>query len=134
MMGDYTDIIHLPHPEPKNHPRMPMEARAAQFAPFAALTGYDAVISETARLTDRQEVLDEEQQQLLNRQFLLLLEHIAEHPTVTITYFVADEKKAGGSYQSVTGHVKRYDDYLQLLIMSDGHQIPLHDIFEIKGI
>lgn len=133
-MGDYTDIIHLPHPEPKNHPRMPMEARAAQFAPFAALTGYDAVISETARLTDRQEVLDEEQQQLLNRQFLLLLEHIAEHPTVTITYFVADEKKAGGSYQSVTGHVKRYDDYLQLLIMSDGHQIPLHDIFEIKGI
>ena len=71
-MGDYTDIIHLPHPEPKNHPRMPMEARAAQFAPFAALTGYDAVISETARQTDRQEVLDEEQQQLLNRQFLLL--------------------------------------------------------------
>lgn len=133
-MGDYNDIIHLPHPEPKNHPRMPMEARAAQFAPFAALTGYDAVISETARLTDPQEVLDEEQQQLLNRQFLLLLEHIAEHPTVTITYFVADEKKAGGSYQSVTGHVKRYDDYLQQLIMSDGHQIPLHDIIEIKGI
>ena len=133
-MGDYTDIIHLPHPEPKNHPRMPMEARAAQFAPFAALTGYDAVISETARLTDPQEVLDEEQQQLLNRQFLLLLEHIAEHPTVTITYFVADEKKAGGSYQSVTGHVKRYDDYLQQLIMSDGRQIPLHDIIEIKGI
>ena len=133
-MGDYTDIIHLPHPEPKNHPRMPMEARAAQFAPFAALTGYDAVISETARLTDRQEVLDEEQQQLLNRQFLLLLEHIAEHPTVTITYFVADEKKAGGSYHSVTGHVKRYDDYLQQLIMSDGRQIPLHDIIEIKGI
>lgn len=133
-MGDYNDIIHLPHPEPKNHPRMPMEARAAQFAPFAALTGYDAVISETARQTDRQEVLDEEQQQLLNRQFLLLLEHIAEHPTVTITYFVADEKKAGGSYQSVTGSVKRYDDYLQQLIMSDGHQIPLHDIFEIKGI
>ena len=133
-MGDYADIIHLPHPEPKNHPRMPMEARAAQFAPFAALTGYDAVISETARQTDRQEVLDEEQQQLLNRQFLLLLEHIAEHPTVTITYFVADEKKAGGSYQSVTGHVKRYDDYLQQLIMSDGRQIPLHDISEIKGI
>jgi len=133
-MGDYNDIIHLPHPEPKNHPRMPMEARAAQFAPFAALTGYDAVISETARQTDRQEVLDEEQQQLLNRQFLLLLEHIAEHPTVTITYFVADEKKAGGSYQSVTGHVKRYDDYLQQLIMSDGRQIPLHDISEIKGI
>lgn len=133
-MGDYNDIIHLPHPEPKNHPRMPMEARAAQFAPFAALTGYDAVISETARLTDPQEVLDEEQQQLLNRQFLLLLEHIAEHPTVTITYFVADEKKAGGSYQSVTGHVKRYDDYLQQLIMSDGRQIPLHDIIEIKGI
>lgn len=133
-MGDYNDIIHLPHPEPKNHPRMPMEARAAQFAPFAALTGYDAVISETARLTDRQEVLDEEQQQLLNRQFLLLLEHIAEHPTVTIAYFVADEKKAGGSYQSVTGHVKRYDDYLQLLILSDDRQIPLHDIIEIKGI
>lgn len=133
-MGDYSDIIHLPHPEPKNHPRMPMEARAAQFAPFAALTGYDAVISETARQTDRQEVLDEEQQQLLNRQFLLLLEHIAEHPTVTITYFVADEKKAGGSYQSVTGHVKRYDDYLQQLILSDGRQVPLHDIIEIKGI
>ena len=133
-MGDYTDIIHLPHPEPKNHLRMPMEARAAQFAPFAALTGYDAVISETARLTDRQVSLDEERQQLLNRQFLLLLEHIAEHPTVTITYFVADEKKAGGSYQSVTGHVKRYDDYLQLLILSDDRQIPLHDIIEIKGI
>ena len=133
-MGDYSDIIHLPHPEPKNHPRMSMEARAAQFAPFAALTGYDAVISETARLTDRQVSLDEERQQLLNRQFLLLLEHIAEHPTVTITYFVADQKKTGGSYQSVTGSIKRYDDYLRQLIMSDGQPIPLHDIVEIKGI
>ena len=133
-MGDYSDIIHLPHPEPKNHPRMSMEARAAQFAPFAALTGYDAVISETARLTDRQVSLDEERQQLLNRQFLLLLEHIAEHPTVTITYFVADQKKTGGSYQSVTGNVKRYDEYLRQLVMSDDHHIPLHDIIEIKGI
>lgn len=132
-MVDYNDIIHLPHPEPKNHPRMPMEARAAQFAPFAALTGYDAVISEAARLTDTQIVLDDYEQQLLNQQFLTLLEHIAEHPIVTIRYFVADQKKAGGSYQLLTGAVKRFDDHLQLL-MVDGQQIPLKDIIEIKGI
>ena len=110
-----------------------MEARAAQFAPFAALTGYDAVISETARLTDRQVSLDEERQQLLNRQFLLLLEHIAEHPTVTITYFVPDSQKSGGAYRTVVGRIRKYSEPDRTILLDSGDAVPLETVTKLTA-
>lgn len=134
MMNDYKDIIDLPHPDPQNHPRMSMLSRAAQFAPFAALTGYEAAIEETARLTNDQLSLDEYHQELLNRKYLLLQEQLAEHPTITIVYFEPDTKKSGGVYRSVTGIVKIIDEYNRCLILSNGQQIPLMSIIDIDGI
>ena len=102
MTEDNSDIINLPHHVSHNHPQMPMMARAAQFAPFAALTGYDAVIHETARLTDRQVELEEYDNERLNRIFSELMDSLEEHPVVTVSYFKPDEHKAGGAYVTVT--------------------------------
>ena len=110
MKGPYDDIIHLPHPVSKTHPRMSMIERAAQFSPFAALTGYGAAIKETARLTDRKLELDEETQALLDLRQHFLLEHLAQRPEVTITYFEPDTRKEGGSYQTITARVKKLDE------------------------
>lgn len=103
MIEDYSDIINLPHHVSRNHPQMPMEARAAQFAPFAALTGYDAVIHETARLTDRQVELEEYDNERLNRIFSELMDSLEEHPVVTVSYFKPDEHKAGGGIRDCYG-------------------------------
>ena len=112
----YDDIINLPHPEPKNRRRMSMMARAAQFAPFAALTGHDEAIAETARYTDRQIEPGEAITDELNRTFALLQERIHEHPTVQVTHFVPDPRKQGGSYHTTTLQVKRLDlDHNQLI-------------------
>ena len=109
MTNDYDDIINLPHYEPKHHPRMSMWNRAAQFAPFAALTGYDAAIQESGRLTD---------------DWLGLSESGNEEMT--------DRHKAGGSYQSYTGNVKRIDEYEKHIEFTDGKKVPLDAISEIK--
>ena len=116
MKGPYDDIINLPHPVSKTHPRMSMIERAAQFSPFAALTGYGAAIKETARLTDRKLELDEETQALLDLRQHFLLEHLAQRPEVTITYFEPDAHKEGGSYQTITARVKKLDEYQRLLL------------------
>ncbi len=125
MTDHYDDIIHLPHYEPKHHPRMPMSNRAAQFAPFAALTGYDDAIQESGRLTedwiDRGEFDNEE----LNRKMEKLKSMISEHPTIAIEYFMPDSRKAGGSYQTHTGQVKCIDDYEKVIVMTDGKRIDL---------
>ena len=131
MTEDYSDIINLPHHVSHNHPRMPMEARAAQFAPFAALTGYDAVIHETARLTDRQVELEEYDNERLNRKFAELMTILDNHPEITVSYFLPDERKAGGSYNTASGTVKKIDTYEQLLWMDDGTKIPIADIMDI---
>ncbi len=107
MKEDYYDIINLPHHVSRNHPQMPMEARAAQFAPFAALTGYDAVIHETARLTDKQVELEEYDNDRLNRIFSELMDSLEKHPMVTVSYFKPDEHKAGGAYMTVSGKLKK---------------------------
>ena len=130
MTGPYDDILDLPHPTSKKHPRMSIAARAAQFAPFAALTGYGDAIKETARLTDQQLELDENEKALLNEKLLLLYQHLKEHPLVTITFFVPDTKKAGGSYQTITGSVKKLQGYERRLIMTDGTIIPIDSIIE----
>ena len=132
IMEEYNDIINLPHHVSKNHPPMPMMNRAAQFAPFAALTGYDAVINETGRLTDGFIELDENKKEQLNRRIVELMETIDEQPSVTITFFKPDERKAGGSYSTVSGQLKKVDEFNQVLVMEDDMVIPFNCIFDIQ--
>lgn len=107
--------------------------RAAQFAPFAALTGHGEAIRETARLTDEKLQLDEQEKSLLDERLRMVQEMLAKHPEITVTYFRPDQKKSGGEYISVTGWVKKIDGCHKLLSMSDGLQIPLDDIFKMEG-
>jgi len=130
----YDDIINLPHPTSAKHPRMSLYDRAAQFSPFAALTGYDDAIAETARLTDRRIELSETDLDRLNLKWQLVLEHISERPAVTITYFVPDSKKEGGKYVSVSGCVKKIDEYEQTVTMTDGKKIPLPEVIRLDGV
>lgn len=132
MNGKYDDIIGLPHPTPQNHIRMPLSSRAAQFAPFAALTGHSEAIKETARTTEQQIELDESMKELINDKLLLLEQNFEEHPLVTIIFFFADKNKSGGSYISSTGFIKKFLKYEQTLIMSDDCTIPINDIFDIQ--
>ena len=131
MNGKYDEIMGLPHHVSKTRPQMPMSDRAAQFASFAALTGYEAAVQETARLTDPRAQLDEGQIEAINRQLVYLQAHIADQPTATVTYFLPDLRKEGGAYQTVFGAVKKIDGMAQLLWMADGTKIPLPDIYEV---
>lgn len=133
MTGPYDDILHLPHPTSKRHPRMPIVDRAAQFSPFAALTGHKAAIEETARVTDRRIELDEDAKEQLDQTLQLLLERIDEQPEITVTWFSPDKKKAGGQYHTATGKLKRIDTQESRLILTDGAQIPLEDLLEIRS-
>lgn len=132
MSRRYDDIIDLPHPVSARHPHMPVSDRAAQFAPFAALTGYDAAIRETARLTDQKVEQTEEAKALLDRKQQLLLESARTHPEVTVTYFKADPHKSGGAYVSVTGHFRSIDPIKRQLVLTDKTYIPLDDIFKLE--
>lgn len=132
MSGKYDDIIDLPHPTSQNHPRMSLYDRAAQFSPFAALTGYSAAIAETGRLTDRRVELDEYEMARVDAELQRLQELLPGGPTASITYFVPDERKNGGSYQTVTGEVKRIDAVTGVIQMTDRREIPIEDVFSIK--
>ena len=129
----YDDIMGLPHHVSATRPRMSMIDRAAQFSPFQALTGYGAAIQETGRLTDRKIELSEDERIVLDMKQQILLDNIRECPDVSITYFIPDERKAGGSYVTVTGNVKKIDDYQRLLILTDRAQIPLDEIVDIES-
>ncbi|MCC8128386.1 MAG: YolD-like family protein [Clostridiales bacterium] len=130
---DYQDIIDLPHHVSATRPHMSMGDRAAQFSPFAALTGYDAAVQETARRTDRRAELDEEIKQDLSERLNLIQGNLAAAPVVEITYFVPDERKEGGAYNTVTGIVKKIDEYHRLVVLTDGTDIPIDEIIEISG-
>ena len=132
MNENYEDIIHLPHPVSKRHPQMSMMNRAAQFAPFAALTGYGEVITESARLTDEQIILEEYDQKRLNRTLANLLEE-SPHPYIAVRYFKPDRRKQGGSYEQYVGTLKRIDDYEQLLLFTTGKRIPLSAVVDIRS-
>lgn len=127
----YDDIINLPHHVSPKRSRMSNYDRAAQFSPFAALTGYDGVIQETARLTDAQVELDEGGKALLNEKLQLILENIDAEPKVTLTYFQPDERKLGGAYMTITGRVKKLDSYSQSVLLTDGNVIPIERIYAI---
>lgn len=133
MTGPYDDMLDLPHPTSTKHPRMSAIDRAAQFSPFAALSGHEAAIRETARLTDRQAELDEDTKAELDQKLRLLTEHCEDCPEVAITYFQADYKKAGGAYQTATGAIKRIDDVQRAVVMTNGACIPIDDIYEIES-
>lgn len=131
MSGTYDDIIALPHPEPRTHPRMSLHDRAAQFSPFAALTGHSAAIAETGRLTASRITLDESEIARVDAALQRLRELLPQAPAVSITYFVPDERKAGGSYQTVTGTARRIDTANGVLLLTDQRAIPIPDILDV---
>jgi hypothetical protein len=133
-MGKYDDIINLPHHVSTKHPRMSLEERSAQFAPFAALTGYDGQVKETARLTDKKIELDEETKIFINSQLQTIKDKIALKPKITITYFVPDKQKSGGKYVSITGIVNKIDEFNHEIIMKDNIKISIDDIIKINVI
>ena len=129
----YDNIINLPHRTSDKHPRMSRENRAAQFSPFAALTGYNAEINETARLTDEKLELSEDRINDINIKLQIVNDNIDECPEVTIEYFVPDKKKSGGAYVTVSGNVRRIEEHERVLIMKDGSTVSIDDIYAING-
>ena len=127
----YDDIIGLPHPTSKRHPRMPRSDRAAPVAPFAALTGFEGEIAETGRLTEAAPELGEDALLALDRQLALLRQRLPEQPEVTITRFVPDEKKDGGQYETLTGRVRRLDEPNRALLLTDSVKIDLDAVVEL---
>jgi len=127
----YEDIINLPHHTSRQFSRMPLAERAAQFSPFAALTGYDAVIRETARLTDSRVELDECRRQELDAALHGLAARIADHPEALVTYFQDDPSKEGGEYVHYSGCIKKIDSFTRSLVFDDGTVIPIDDIYSL---
>lgn len=128
----YDDIIDLPHHVSEHRAQMPLIDRAAQFSPFAALTGYDAAIVETARLTEEKRELTEEEQQEISRRLNALQERIKTRPTVTVVFFEADARKAGGAYKTILGTARRLDPLRGTLELTDGTEIPFDDILALE--
>lgn len=132
-MHRYDDILDVPHHVSQVHPPMPMEKRAAQFSPFAALTGYEDAVLETERLTDSRIELDENQRETLEKRLQLLLDAKDRMPEVTLTWFVPDERKAGGRYVTRTGILRRFDSLARVLSLEDGTLIPADDVTEVSS-
>lgn len=132
MSGRYDDIIDLPHHVSPRHPPMSLIDRGAQFSPFAALTGYDAVIRETARQTEQPVELDESSRAVINEQLRQLADHVKELPPVTLTYFQPDERKNGGAYVTISGRVKKIDEYAAAVVFTDGVVIEFRQICKIE--
>lgn len=133
MTNPYDDIINLPHHQSLTSPHMSAYDRAAQFSPFAALTGYEDAVAETARLTDKKAELDEYGKSDLNERLNIIQDTLDEQPKVSITYFLPDKKKSGGEYVTVSGCVKKIDEYEHIVVMLDATKIPIDDIAEING-
>lgn len=131
-MNRYDDIISLPHHISNKHPHMPLADRAAQFAPFATLTGHSAAIQETARLTESRVEPDEYEKDILREKLNLIAAKIDECPEITITYFQPDGKKEGGAYLDVTGCVMKIDEYKRVICMKDSAKIPIDEIVQIE--
>ena len=131
-MNRYDDIINLPHHISPTRQRMSMHDRAAQFAPFAALVGYDDAVAETARLTETRPELDEQEQRAINERLAFIADHIHEHPEVRIKYFVPDEHKSGGAIVEVSGKTYRISNTDATIVMTDGCKIRLSDIIDLS--
>ena len=130
--GKYDDIINLGHPTSKKHPRMPIRDRAAQFAPFSALVGYDEAVEETARVTDDMIEQSDEMIAILNEKLSSLKDRISGRPTVLVTYFLPDDKKSGGEYKIFEGRIKRLDGPDAMMIFECGKKIPYDKIYSVE--
>ena len=132
--GKYEDIIHLPHHVSKKRPQMAIKDRAAQFSPFAALTGHEAAVKETARLTEEKMELDESTKRRLDETLQILMEQLRRdiHVLVQITYFLPDEKKTGGSYLRIREKIQKIDTYRRIIFMMDKTKVPIDDIVDIE--
>ena len=133
----YDDIIHLPHPVSATHPQMPLSDRAAQFSPFAALTGHEEAIRETGRFTEEWVEPDEDRKALLDEKLQMIRKHLAEGkenrelPKLLFTYFQPDERKSGGAYLTVAGRVRKIDEYARQVVLEDGTVLNAERITEI---
>ena len=132
-MKNYDNIINIPHFEPKYHKRMSIYNRAAQFAPFAALTGYDDEVKETARLTDKELILDEDRKDIIDMKLRIIEEHIKENPEIKVIYFEKDKRKKGGYYKEYIGCVKKIDTVDNMIIFNDKVKIIIKCIIDIKA-
>jgi hypothetical protein len=131
MTDQYDDIINLPHHVSSTRPRMSAIDRAAQFSPFAALTGYDVSIKESARLTGERLELDDSQKEDISDKLRFVTEQLDADTEIRITYFLPDTRKTGGEYVTVSGTVKKIDEYERMIIMSDGKQIPIDEVIDV---
>ncbi len=131
MSGNYDDIINLPHYVSKTHPQMAMIDRAAQFSPFAALTGHSDAIDETARLTEHKIELDENRKEVIDEK-LRAVSECGEEVQIEVTYFVPDRRKDGGEYVAVSGAVKKVDGISREIIMRDGRIISIENIYDVR--
>lgn len=131
---DYEDIIHLPHHISLRHPPMSALNRAAQFSPFAALNGYEDAIRETGRLTQERVELTQERREELDRTLAALLRQIGSYPEIRVTWFVPDERKAGGSYVTAEGRLKKVDGWTRELVLTDGQRIDMDEVFALECI
>ena len=131
-MGNYDDIINLKRPISK-HPKMSLYQRSAQFAPFAALTGYEGQVKETARLTDRRIELDEEMKLILDLKIQVIKEMLSDNTEVEITYFIPDTRKDGGKYETTINNVKKIDIYNEHIIMQNNLKIEIKEIININS-
>ncbi|MBR2704946.1 MAG: hypothetical protein IKE91_05705 [Clostridia bacterium] len=129
----YIDIINMPHHVSKNHPHMSKYERAAQFAPFAALSGYEDIIKEEGRLTDNRVEINEEAKFILDRKMQILMNAIDKRPFISITYFVPDEKKAGGEYVTIDENIKKIDVLKQIMVTEKDTIIPVNEIVDMQG-
>lgn len=127
----YDSIIHLPHHVSKTHPPMPISDRAAQFSPFAALTGHDAAIRETARLTTQRMELEEDEQYSINETLQNIVRNQKDRPEISLVYYLPDAKKEGGAYLECIGTVKKVDLYHRVVLMEDSRSIKIDDIIQI---
>lgn len=132
-MDSYDDIINHPHHVSNRRPQMPMSERAAQFSPFAALTGYGDVIKEATRFVDDRLILDEETLKILDRKFQILMEHLSDRPTVVFTYFVPDQSKDGGAYVDAEGVIKKIDSFNRIITLENGTHISMDNIFNMES-
>ena len=128
----YEDIINLPHHISSKHPQMSLEERSAQFAPFAALTGYEDCVEETARLTDERIDMSEDIKEILNEKIRKIIKIIDKNPKIKLTYFIPDNKKNGGKYMTIEGKIKKIDEINQELILINGKKIKINDVIDIN--
>lgn len=129
----YDDIMNLPHHVSASHPQMPLLDRAAQFSPFAALTGHHEAIKETARLTEEWIELDESRKEMLDERLQIIRENLINRPEVIFTYYKPDEKKSGGAYLTVKGIVKKVNEYEHEILLEDGTILVIENLFSIEG-